>query len=137
MQFRLEARTFDASKLIAEHPPRIRHGHKRWVKEQLSSPQGTVGYSRWAARPLPARVETPAPVLEVIPAAFDYRASGSAVWHVNFADPQLFVGYGTPLLAQDELQVLEHPVLGSLREALLAAKLPAVTEQNDEPTPVL
>jgi hypothetical protein len=40
------------------------------------------------------------------------------VWHVNFADPQLFVAYGSQLLAQDELQAAEHPLLGSIREAL-------------------
>jgi hypothetical protein len=56
---------------------------------------------------------------------------------VNFADPQLFVAYGSALLAQDELQALEHPILGSLREALLARKLEACTEVAGEPTPVL
>ncbi len=33
-------------------------------------------------------------------------------WHVNFADRHLFVAYGSPLMAQDEIQCMEHPVLG-------------------------
>lgn len=54
-------------------------------------------------------------------------------WHVNFADYNLFGYYGGNLFAQDEMQVqsrrhallshsmqvMEHPSLGSIREALL------------------
>ncbi len=43
-------------------------------------------------------------------------------WWVNFADPHLFVAYGSSLFAQDEIQVAEHPSLGHLREALYACK---------------
>ena len=59
------------------------------------------------------------------------------MWHVNISDPQLFVAYGSSLLAQDELQAAEHPLLGSIREALVAENQPALTEENLEPTPVL
>lgn len=38
---------------------------------------------------------------------------------MNFADPKLFGYYGGPMFAQDEIQVFEHPILGSLREYLL------------------
>src|SRR6185437_5472216 len=51
----------------------------------------------------------------------------------NFADPDLFFGYGSPLLAQDELQCLEHPALGPIRIALGDH---ALTEAGP-PTPVL
>jgi Poly (ADP-ribose) glycohydrolase (PARG), Macro domain fold len=40
------------------------------------------------------------------------------VWFVNFADPSLFVAYGSGMFAQDEIQAVEHPLLGSVREAL-------------------
>jgi hypothetical protein len=64
--------------------------------------------------------------------------SGPAVeWHVNFADPRLFFGYGTSLFAQDEMQVAEHPVLGSLREALVAERRSTLTVENGRPTPML
>jgi hypothetical protein len=64
-------------------------------------------------------------------------------WYVNFADAELFGYYGGvsffftsvqpfmlttylgTLLAQDELQVLEHPGLASIREYLLKASDPS------------
>ena len=47
------------------------------------------------------------------------------------------VAYGSALLAQDELQAAEHPVLGAIREALLAEGQPARTEDTTGATPVL
>jgi len=58
-------------------------------------------------------------------------------WHVNFADPNLFMGYGSGLFAQDEIQVSEHPVLASVKEALVSRGLPARTQEGNLPTPVL
>jgi hypothetical protein len=72
-----------------------------------------------------------------MPGHYDYAGDDRGVWHVNFADPQLFVAYGSPLLAQDELQAAEHPVLGAIREALIAEGQPARTEQDGAATPVL
>jgi len=56
---------------------------------------------------------------------------------VNFADPELFVAYGSRLFAQDEMQAAEHPVLGALKEALNAAGARARTEERGQPTPIL
>lgn len=135
----LEQREFEAAALVAAHPPRFRHEAKRMIYEQASrTPQsGTIHYSRWAPGALPERLPAPKLHSAVVPDVFDYAGSDRGVWHLNFADPHLFIAYGSALLAQDELQVLEHPALGSLREALLAAQLPAVTEENTRPTPVL
>jgi hypothetical protein len=58
-------------------------------------------------------------------------------WYVNFAHEQLFVAYGGPLFAQDEMQVAEHPTLACVREALLAEGLEPLTREGDEPTPIL
>jgi hypothetical protein len=58
-------------------------------------------------------------------------------WHVNFADPHLFVAYGGPLFAQDEMQVAEHPALGALKEALAAADVRSTTLDYNGPSPVL
>jgi hypothetical protein len=58
-------------------------------------------------------------------------------WYLNFAHHDLFVAYGGPLFAQDEMQVAEHPMLGSLREALLASDIAPLTVENGEPTPIL
>ena len=37
----------------------------------------------------------------------------------DFAHSNLFIAYREALLAQDELQVLEHPFLGSIRECMV------------------
>jgi len=58
-------------------------------------------------------------------------------WYVNFADPHLFVAYGSALFAQDEMQVAEHPALGSLKEALEAGGHTTLTVENGVPTPIL
>lgn len=72
---------------------------------------------------------------------YDYspalRESRAVEWHVNFADPNLFVAYGSGLFAQDEMQVAEHPVLGALKEALISQGNSARTEENGRPTPIL
>jgi hypothetical protein len=135
----LEQLQFEAAALTAAHPPRFRHDYKKRIYELTcrTPPNGTIRYSRWAPGPLPERLAPHRLQSEVVTDVFNYLGSDSGVWHVNFADPQLFVAYGSALLAQDELQVLEHPALGSLREALLAARLPAVTEEAARPTPVL
>lgn len=138
--------TFDAARLMAEHPPVIRHRNKQVVYE-IACPAGcriagTVTYSRWRAMPLPRTVYPGSgTVVESREDVYDYAptpVSGPSMeWHVNFADPQLFYAYGSSLLAQDEMQAAEHPVLGSLREALLDAAERPLTVENGQPTPVL
>jgi len=150
--FCLERRTWEAPSLLAEHPPRFGHPHKRAVfallrpsgaqpvgeaREGSPSEAQPIVYSRWATRELPERVPARVPAVEVHSDVFDYRGPSEGVWHANFADPSLFVAYGSSLLAQDELQALEHPLLGAVREALLAEGLPAVTKEHGAATPVL
>jgi hypothetical protein len=137
-------REFDADALMKAQPPRFRHANKRLVYELACPPSGPpdeaaarLVYTRWASLPLPEECLLTPCELVVLPEVYDYAPAAATVWHVNFADPQLFVAYGSPLLAQDELQVLEHPVLGSLRETLLAEKLPALTEEHGAATPIL
>ena len=140
----LDRRTFKAAELMTQHPPRWYNDNKL-VAAAVSCPpgaehRGTVGYSRWAAMDLPPRIEPLAPDLVVTqPGFFDYRPvlEGAEEWHVNFADPHLFVAYAGSLLAQDELQVAEHPALGALREALVAGGYDPRTVSNEGPTPVL
>jgi hypothetical protein len=78
-------------------------------------------------------------LVEVRDGYYDYRPifdTGVGVeWHVNFADPNLFYAYGSVFFAQDEIQVAEHPILGSLREAIVAEGRPATTMANGRPTP--
>jgi hypothetical protein len=83
--------------------------------------RGTLAISRWRGA-LPDMVDNSTwPELQVREDIFKYPSEEpeTTAWHLNFADTELFGYYGGPLFAQDEHQVLEHPILGSLREALL------------------
>jgi hypothetical protein len=134
--------TFDAAALVGAHPPRFTHPNKRLVHGMASPPRGALVYSRWRAMPLPTEVPATVPAHEMREDVFGYEpaSAGAFEWYLNFADPHLFVAYGGPLLAQDELQVLEHPALGSLCEALRASndpRLRPVTVEDGVSTPVL
>ncbi len=124
-------RTYEPNRLFAQHAPRFVHPNKRLVFELSCPPgtvhQGTLELTQWAAAALPATVTHSETDVESVPAVYTYETR-PALWHVNFADPRLFGAYASGLLAQDELQVAEHPVLGAIREALLAEGQPALTE---------
>jgi hypothetical protein len=139
---------FDAQALVTTYPPRLTHAHKKLVYALACPPgaphEGTLVLSRWGAMPLPDRVPAAVPIGEMREDVFGYEPTpaGPPVveWYVNFADSNLFVAYGGPLFAQDEMQVAEHPALGSLREALKAHKDPRfapATRDQTGPTPIL
>ncbi len=141
----LERRVYDAQRLFAEHPPVIHDPNKRVVYD-LACPEGArhageVVFTRWARMPLPETVAPEEATARVARADgfYDYAPvlPGAVEWHVNFADPRLFFGYGGGLFAQDEMQVAEHPVLAALKEALNAGDGTPKTEEEGQPTPVL
>jgi hypothetical protein len=135
---------FDAAELMSLHPPRFANGHKRTLVSRVTAPvEGKVRVSRWRGD-LPAVVEAPLPDFEMHEDIFSYppTQAGTTAWHLNFADAELFGYYNGPLLAQDEHQVLEHPVLGSIRHALLErqrsnANLAPRTRDSGVPSPYL
>jgi len=135
-------RDFEAAALVRAHPPVIDDPHKRMCFELAGGAEvsGRIDVTRWRATTPDAPRGTTVDdsgALEVLaePTPFAYDDT-PGVWHVNFADPALFFGYGTALLAQDELQCLEHPAIGSLREALHAVGH-ARTADREGATPVL
>jgi Poly (ADP-ribose) glycohydrolase (PARG), Macro domain fold len=141
----IQRRAFDAQWLMDVYPPRWHHRNKQAVFDMSCPPgsrhAGEIDYTRWGATPLPEQVDAAA-ALELLidrPGFYDYvpAVEGAVEWHVNFADPNLFTAYGSALFAQDEMQVTEHPALGALREALVAAGLPVRTVEAGDPTPVL
>lgn len=142
---RLDRRTFDAATLMRDHAPRWTHPNKRLVFEIGSPPGsihgGTIGYTRWAAEPLPDRMRAGRGLVTVRPGYFDYEpvlgGPNTVEWHVNFADPDLFGAYAGALFAQDEMQVAEHPALGALKEALESIGIRPMTADSRGPTPVL
>ncbi|MBD2120655.1 hypothetical protein [Trichocoleus sp. FACHB-262] len=140
-------RIFDAQTLVTAFPPRFYDPNKQLVYE-IACPTGTVHqgqivFSRWRKISWPETLD-PAQsqtVYEPRPDYFSYEplpSSNSAVeWYLNFAHYDLFCAYDGPLFAQDEMQVSEHPALGSLREALLASDIKPLAVENGEPTPAL
>jgi len=137
-------RSFGSAQLLAEHPPRLRNHHKGLLLDLAYPvgivPTGTINYCRWEAMPLPDLAPTPtATKFQSQENVYDYLSISngpSLEWYVNFADPHLFVAYGSGLFAQDEMQVAEHPILGSLREALRTVNDPALTVDGGRPTPI-
>ena len=137
----------DSGQLMADHPPELEDANKRLVFN-IAHPHGSrlsgqIGFTRWGAMDLPSNFSL-IDVLETTEGRadiYDYQPvsdyPSATEWHVNFADPELFFGYGTGLFAQDEMQVAEHPVLGSLREYLKARGYPPATVKDRTPTPIL
>lgn len=139
----LDRVSFDAAKLIEEHPPRWKHRNKQAVFDLVGLAghpfEGNILYARWPTQQLPPALVSRSQV-QIHPGLFNYPVSYEPSydeWNMNFADSDLFITYGSPLLAQDELQVAEHPILGSLREALFAMGKSAETvDAQNRPTPI-
>jgi hypothetical protein len=135
---------FDSEDLSRRHPPRFHNDKKRMLFEKISVPiRGLMAVTRWRGQ-LPALVKASnRPELRMREDIFTYPDEDpeTTAWHLNFADAELFGYYGGALLAQDEHQVLEHPILGSLREALLDVQQSrlelAPRTREDTPTPYL
>ncbi|MEJ5170112.1 MAG: hypothetical protein WHU10_03915 [Fimbriimonadales bacterium] len=136
---------FDAAELTQEHPPVWFSARKRAVYELCCPPErpprGTIVVSRWSETHLPERYDPTSPLgIEARRGAFDYarRLPDPAVeWHLNFAASELFCAYSGGLVAQDEMQVTEHPALGSVREALLARGLSTTVNDGRASSPIL
>jgi len=137
---------FNAQKLVDAYPPTLKHKHKKTVYE-IACPSGCTHngqlvFSRWRAMPLPKTFSAAdaCTAIEERSGYFDYNPLASdqtgVEWYPNFAHSDLFCAYGGPLFAQDEMQVAEHPALGSLREALLAEDINLLTVEAGRPTPV-
>jgi Poly (ADP-ribose) glycohydrolase (PARG) len=138
--------TFDLQTLMDAYPPKFRNANKKIVYRIASPPgctySGQLAFSRWRAMPLPETFSSVGSKLEleVRNNHFGYESPQNSIeveWYLNFAHSDLFCAYGGPLFAQDEMQVAEHPALGSLREALLKAKIEPFTVESGQPTPIL
>ena len=135
---------FSVAWLLTEYPAKWQNKNKQLVVEHMGpvkKPNSRhVTVSRWQDAELKNDIPKRTTRYTEIPGFFKYRAAkpGDIQWHLNFANEEVFVAYGGGLLAQDELQCLEHPVLGSVREALVgAANFKPLTVENGKPTPIL
>ena len=61
----------------------------------------------------------------------EHNLDSNKVWWVKFADKNLFVYYGSDLFAQDEIQTLEHPLLGSVVEYLDNNEIPNLISKTE------
>lgn len=151
--------------LAKDYPPRWEHANKKAVAEIAGDDRNTPGHiaaSRWA---LPVGTDLSTVIVQqcghirLEAGHFSYASTTedtattttatttttrTTQWYMNFADPHLF-GYGeTALLAQDELQIAEHPILCSLAKAMEDGKhgqpgliRRTIDERTHAPTPVL
>jgi len=139
-------RTYAADEIVTSNPP-IWSPVKQLVFN-ISTPAGTkhrgeLQFTRWYVEDLPESIPSGTDltitgkenVYDYVPLSHDEAVMA---WHVNFSDPELFVAYGSPLMAQDEIQVAEHPVLGALREKLLTDPFESITRtvEAGEPSPI-
>lgn len=140
--YRLE---FEAQKLVTAYPAQL-HDHNKSVLFEMASPDGathagTISVTRWKQMPLPETIErhpaSPSFVLRDDYFLYEPSRGERIDWYLNFAHFDLFCAYGSPLFAQDEMQVAEHPALASLRHALLDSEYTPSTVENGIATPIL
>lgn len=135
---------WDSHQLFKNIKPRFHHSNKELLFNLAFSSgisgSGALGYSRWSRRPLPALLtEVRTEVLQK-PGFFDYEESSSpqvADWHMNFANNEIFSAWATSLLAQDELQVAEHPALIGMRIEAMKEGISLWSVEDGAPTPIL
>lgn len=142
---------WDTAELRRAHPPVFSHPHKQLLYDLAYPPgeveRGEIWVSRWpCATPVKACCGS-ALLVSAEPGYFSYRPSPGVApgheWHLNFADGELFFAYGSPLFAQDEMQVAEHPLLASVRQKLVCLARqherydPRTRDRAGMPTPVL
>ena len=142
--YQLDDFDIDAESLFKEYPPVWNDDNKLIVFEIAKSSgypfNGKISYKRWRPSVLPKRIDDQKLKFSAHADVFKYAEQKDPKivdWHLNFADPDLFVAYGSELLAQDEIQVAEHPILGSVREMLISKNCYAETLDDDGcPTPI-
>jgi hypothetical protein len=147
--FLLHRVVLNAQDLATRFPPQFKHRNKLAIfarcVPQGATYRGSVTVSRWSQRPVAEKSVWAETRVDVREDAYTYEPSPevesrpTVVWHVNFAHTILFVAYGGPLFAQDEMQVTEHPILASVREFLKSesTELRGVTRENGVATPIL
>lgn len=131
--------TFDRLDLADRFPAGFTNPNKRAFLDQVegSSIPGSIEVARWAAVPLPEARSgwRPELVTKVGYFTYDSDTESKMHWHLNFANFDLFSAYAGSLLAQDEMQVLEHPDLARVRQALQAERLSTLVTDRVGPTP--
>jgi len=141
--------TFDNATLFRDFPNTPYNANKKLVLS-IAVPDGyehsgNLTVSAWqpGATLEPIAITTSTVIEEhtgIYPYADTPASRNGAEWCVNFADRWLF-NYGEGnLLAQDELQIAEHPVSSCLRHAMADSAIEPLTRdrsKHDAPRPLL
>lgn len=153
---RLFSLNISASELLNNYPPRFSNIHKRKLY-QMTMPLHKGDFAEINVVRTKCQIIEGNLILKKNTVLIKHKSGffnyisekndlNKFVWHLNFADENLFVFYGTDRFAQDEIQVLEMPVLACLREFLLSeeeyeklgeAFKPYTNENRETPTPFL
>ncbi|KAJ6255011.1 poly(adp-ribose) glycohydrolase [Anaeramoeba flamelloides] len=139
---------FSSEELYKFFPPVFSNSNKQVIAKKMFEKEyennKELMFSKWGILKHPKRCECKKPEIEMYENTFQYEATeeNETAWYPNFADRRLFGYYSGNLLAQDELQVLEHPILGSLRNCLKVISdsvdhCKPLTRSKQKPTPVL
>ncbi len=132
-------KSFDRLDLADRFPARFTNPNKKVFLEMVEGAPipGTIEVARWAPVLLPTERSGRQPELVAKVGYFTYDPDTKSKmhWHLNFANFDLFSAYAGALLAQDEMQVLEHPDLARVRHALLAEGLSTLVTDRAGPTP--
>lgn len=139
------SREFITQELVNSNPAELYDTNKKIVYSLTCPPNaihsGKIRFSRWNQETIPNKIkrEKNSSSLQYIENFYRYESPSSdqVDWYLNFANYDLFSAYGSPLFAQDEMQVTEHPALASLRQALLKEEIELWTAVNGVATPIL
>ncbi|CAF0865650.1 unnamed protein product [Rotaria sp. Silwood1] len=124
-----QAEEMKSKDLYEKYSPSFRDKNKQFIfkyineiKHYCPSPERSLLVTRW--KPFlpniaPNNLSLTSTKITFMPNVFQYETCGdnqTVEWYLNFANHDLFAYYSGPLLAQDELQVLECIELAALRE---------------------
>lgn len=135
--------------LIKNYPPKYDCQRKAQLYNKAlryhKSQRGIIKVSRWTYnkdRKAPITFEKNPVEISIDNNFFRYDDSyeNQKTWWLNYADENLFGYYSSDLFAQDEIQTLEHPLLGSIVEYLDENDLQDLktkTEEKDFVSPYL
>lgn len=147
MKKQLVSIALDIQDLIKNYPPEYSCENKKIKYEEAlaihKSQTGTIGVSRWKFEgdgKAFVKNDVKATLCDGYFTYDDEDTEEKKVYYLNYADPNLFGYYDGSLFAQDEIQTLEHPLLGSVMEYIDKNETPvlrSLTEEKGEPTPYI
>lgn len=139
----IQEQTLDAAALWRAFPPRVTHANKQRLLAAATTgytPNDRLVVRRWHPAPFDPTLDWSECSVDYPESLMTYESSSEREthWNLNFANAYLFCAYGASAFAQDEVQVAEHPILGSLRECMLAGActVSPITSESQGPTPI-